>query len=566
MSLEHSSAPINAAPGIYALLIALSVGGAVGRILAVNSVDQIRLEQHLRKDHNQPDRQLQRPFLSGNDRSRWLTMRALVEKGTFAIDELVCEPNWDTIDMVRHQDDQGRWRIYSSKPPLLPVIMAGQYWLIHKLTGATLGTHPFEIGRIMLITWNVLPWWILLACTASLLQRYATNAWAGAAAMAILCFGTLLTPFLTVLNNHLHAAAAFAVVLWAVVRINSLRPQTSYASWAVAGAGCALAFASELPAAVLFPAVGVWLLSLSFRHTLLVAMPASALILVPYFGLNYWAHGSWSPPYAHRKDGPALAHVNVDEETFAREWLIELSANRLPNSAARLSVPVYEISQGTVVEPCLRAPANTKWNLFNPTTQSRARLVREADSVTLRAWDDWYDYDYECGGKKRQSYWRDAKNQAIVDQGEPNVLLYAVHCLMGHHGIFSLTPIWLLLPWSWLLTLREKNECLRGEQQALAAIACLATSLCLAFYLSRPLVDRNYGGTSSALRWMLWLIPVWIVTLVPLLNQIAHSAIGRRCVYVLCGLGMISASYPTWNPWTHPWLAQWMAYLGWIKL
>jgi hypothetical protein len=43
-------------------------------------------------------RRLQRPFLSANDRSRWLAVRALVERGTFAIDEIVIEPGWDTID------------------------------------------------------------------------------------------------------------------------------------------------------------------------------------------------------------------------------------------------------------------------------------------------------------------------------------------------------------------------------------------------------------------------------------------------------------------------------------
>ena len=49
------------------------------------------------------NRRKQRPFLSGNDRSRWDTIRALVEHGTYAIDDIVAEPNWDTIDMVQHR-------------------------------------------------------------------------------------------------------------------------------------------------------------------------------------------------------------------------------------------------------------------------------------------------------------------------------------------------------------------------------------------------------------------------------------------------------------------------------
>ena len=70
----------------------------------------------------------------------------------YAIDKVIQQPNWDTIDMVKHDG-----HLYSSKPPLLPTLMAGPYWVIHRLTGATLGTHPYEIGRFMLILVNVVP-------------------------------------------------------------------------------------------------------------------------------------------------------------------------------------------------------------------------------------------------------------------------------------------------------------------------------------------------------------------------------------------------------------------------
>src|ERR1700746_866143 len=92
-------------------------------------------------------------FWGDNARSRWATIRALVEHGTFAIDDIIAEPNWDTIDMVAHDDagngpaagSHGPLRFYSSKPTLLTTILAGEYWLIYRLTGATLGDHPYEI-------------------------------------------------------------------------------------------------------------------------------------------------------------------------------------------------------------------------------------------------------------------------------------------------------------------------------------------------------------------------------------------------------------------------------------
>ncbi len=55
--------------------------------------------------------------------------------------------------------------------------------------------------------------------------------------------------------------------------------------------------------------------------------------------------------------------------------------------------------------------------------------------------DNWYAYSYTLGGKERNSYWLDPQG---IDRGEPSKLDYAFHCLVGHHGLFSLTPMWLL--------------------------------------------------------------------------------------------------------------------------
>ena len=41
------------------------------------------------------------------------------------------------------------------------------------------------------------------------------------------------------------------------------------------------------------------------------------------------------------------------------------------------------------------------------------------------------------------SYWQ-PENLRGIDRGEASPLRYAFKCLIGHHGLFSLTPIWLL--------------------------------------------------------------------------------------------------------------------------
>ena len=118
----------------YVLLIVLTAGMVTGRILSVTAVDvevvetirlrsavdrqreQLKsrgvqgatLETELEKFRTKKSKELRlaRPFLSANDRSRWCTIRALVDEGTYAIDRIVTDPEdharWQTIDMVKH--------------------------------------------------------------------------------------------------------------------------------------------------------------------------------------------------------------------------------------------------------------------------------------------------------------------------------------------------------------------------------------------------------------------------------------------------------------------------------
>ncbi|HAC92677.1 MAG TPA: hypothetical protein DCF63_18905, partial [Planctomycetaceae bacterium] len=94
------------------------------------------------------------PFFSANDRSRGCTILALTVNGTYAIDQVIeiRDPNtkrrtWDTIDKVRHRGPDGKQHYYSSKPPLLPTMYAGGYWLVRSATGATLPGQTFFVGR-----------------------------------------------------------------------------------------------------------------------------------------------------------------------------------------------------------------------------------------------------------------------------------------------------------------------------------------------------------------------------------------------------------------------------------
>ncbi len=530
---------------IYTLLIVLAAGVMLGRILAVDSVDAELLEkarfdqipkkldqkrERLEAQGARPERieeelqrtreelresaQLCRPFLSANDRSRWCTVRALVEEpmrvpgAPYAIDRVTEEPGWDTIDMVKHHG-----HLYSSKPPLLPTLIAIPYWLIHQTTGATLGTHPYAIGRTLLILVNVVPLVVGFALLARLVERFGTTDWGRVFVMGTATFGTFLTTFAVVLNNHLPGAVCALVTLYAAVRI-WFDGRRRLVDFAIAGAFGALLVTNELPALALLALLGAALLWKAPRPTLLAFVPAVLVVAAAFFGTNWYAHRSLRPPYMHRS--PIEQGAGATGQPWRPKKLSEVNA---PDSEATL-----------------------------------AELVASTDK------DNWYDYYYVRGDVVYRSYWA---NRVGVDRGEPSPAVYALHVLVGHHGLFSLTPVWILTVAGLVLWLcRPGDRRLRELALWIGAVSLV----CLVFYLMRPQDDRNYGGMTCTFRWMLWFAPLWLVAMLPAADSLARRRWTRAAALVLLAVSALSASYPTWNPWTHPWLLDWLHYVGWIQV
>jgi hypothetical protein len=171
--------------------------------------------------------------------------------------------------------------------------------------------------------------------------------------------------------------------------------------------------------------------------------------------------------------------------------------------------------------------------------------------------DDWYRYTYTLDGKERTSYWNDPQG---IDRGEPSKAVYALHALAGHHGIFSLTPVWLLSAYGLTIWLIRGSP---RERQLAAGILVLSV-VCLTFYLGlRPQSDRNYGGMTSGFRWAFWFAPLWLVAMIPAADRLARSRWAMALGLVLLAFSVLSASYPTWNPWTQPWIYNWLESNGW---
>ena len=508
---------------IYTLLIVISAALMFGRIMAVDRVDfqqlqnsrlahiqsrldakeadlrtktdneeGIRAELEKTRQNLLRDAMFETPMLSGNDRSRWCTIRALVEPdmrvvrkvtnqdGTeryeyvwYAIDKVQDVKGWDTIDMVKHgrKNQPEKGYLYSSKPPLLPTLMAIPYAVMYLGSNGriTLENHPYYVVRITLLLVHLLPLvvgWFLLA---RLIERFGTTDWGRIFCVAFVCFGTFLSTFVVTLNNHLPAVFCVTVAMYCGVRV-FFDGETRLRYFFCAGFCSAFVVFCELPALSFLGLLGLAMLLKFPKQTLLAGAPAALLVLASHCITNYTAHETVIPAYGKR---------------------------------------------------------------------------------------DWYFYEYERGGIVRDSYW---KNPIGVDRGEPNRGDYILHSTVGHHGIFLLTPVWILSFLGLGMWLVYPFD-VRYRWTALGIL--LMSFIVFAFYMAMEQGNRNYGGMTCALRWMFWFAPMWSVPLVSVADRLSYLRIGRVFCLLLLAVSVFSAAYPIWNPWSMPWPYRLMVYWGW---
>src|SRR5262249_25521479 len=158
------------------------------------------------------------PMFSSNDKSRWATVRAIVDDGTFVIGKRVTPHptdrtkkyddqgiiakggGYETLDVVMNPDTH---ELYSSKPPLMWVVIAGEYWLLKKVFKWDIVRDRWLIVPAILLTVNVIPFAVYLVLLARLIETTGKSDFGRLLAFTAGCFGTFLTAFSGTLNNHL---------------------------------------------------------------------------------------------------------------------------------------------------------------------------------------------------------------------------------------------------------------------------------------------------------------------------------------------------------------------------
>ncbi len=486
-------------------------------------------------------------FHSANDRSRWATVRALGDHNTWEIDKVIKRGqsiDWYTIDQVRHIGADGYMHAYSSKPTLYPTMVAGIYKVIKALTGMEITQQPLWVPRIILMITNVLPWGIFLFFLAKLIDRVPVRDWSRYFVLAVAGFGTFLTTFSVTLNNHLPAAISVMIASYFLCRI-LWNQRNDWLCFFLCGLFAAFAAANELPALAFLTVVGAYCFVRSPAKTFSAFIPGVAIVVAGFFGTNFLAHGEWKPAYAHRSDGSEVINTSG-------EFRADLNEGRIPDAlkssvsqaAPDLNFAFPKVSEGDWPS----TPENiSRWVVRDSDSDAQYAIQNEngTNDFSVRKWSNWYEYP--------ESYWLASRQESKseVDRGQPDQLLYTFHCLFGHHGIFSLTPVW-LLAFAGMFVLVGNQ---RMQLQMFALMTIALTFVVLAFYIGyRPAMDRNYGGVTSALRWLFWLAPLWLVCMLPIVEWLGKSRNGRfLCIFLLIISGL-SAAWSMDNPWVHPWL------------
>ncbi len=402
------------------------------------------------------------PFMGANDISRWCTVWSLAEQGTYKIDDIHLKPGWHTIDKVLHED-----HFYSSKPPLLSTAVAGLYKGINATVGWDLEkSRKYTVSTILIII-NIIPFVLMLWVFTRILNEYARSEFTRVALLILLALGTLITPFLSTLNNHSLATACTIFSLYPAMQI-LINKRTSGHLYAICGFSAALICCLDLPAALYSVTLFVLLLRHSPTKTLTCFSIAALIPLGAFFYTNYLATGGIKPFYAY---------------------------------------------YGT----------------------------------------DKYEYVY----RGIPSHWT---NPAGIDSNADSFPVYLMHCTIGHHGIFSLTPAILLSVVSLAFVRRWKATSL----SLAIGIGTLLTLVIFGFYLSRT-QNYNYGGNTAGLRWLMWLIPFWIIAMIPLFDDFANRLSFRIVATILIGASIFSAAYSYTTPWRPPWLFALMQEWDWLK-
>jgi len=238
--------------------------------------------------------------------SRLASVYGLTHYGTWFIDNPGGgQPNpfeSETIDkvMVRGHIADGvirGGRLISSKPPILPLVMTGEYIVMHALCGWDLDSEE-DLPRIVFVMTLTLvggTYILSLVFFAKSLTVLQIRPPIRLYLLVALAFGTQLWGFSGKLSNHVPAAGLLVVALYLAIGIGSGRLQPTPWRFVMFGLAGALTVTIDLPMAAFIAAAGLALLIRFPGKTVGWAGAGASVPLLVHFGIMLVVTGSLLP-------------------------------------------------------------------------------------------------------------------------------------------------------------------------------------------------------------------------------------------------------------------------------
>jgi len=516
---------------IYGILITIAFAMACGRIISVQRVYEPAFHRDLKKDGDGrplwPEaRPEPMPTFGSNDRSRWATIRALVHDGTYVVGKRDQDVAVKTAVMQIGTMDPMQAAVvaqvgYQQRVTSQSGIIFSDGWqtidcVLHPETWDYYSSKPPLLSTILACLY-----WVM----------HSLFGWSLATHPA-----TVVRAMLILVN-----ALPFMGYLWLLVRIAETWGKSDWGKIYIVAAG---AFATT---------VTPFLITLN-NHTI----GTFSIMVAWYQTLEIWRC------LKERSQMPILG--------FA-------AAGFFASFAVTCELPALSFAVAIFALLLWWSPVRTLL-LFVPMALVPAIAFFATNYAAIGMWKPayaefkgpWYQYE--------GSHWKIlppelskkgidfAKN--VESRGE-----YALHVLVGHHGLFSLNPIWILaligmIAGSWRIRDIWRQALFRGTDAEATSdpfpwfvqpLGLLLTIVVTGFYIQDD--SANYGGFTNGLRWLMWLTPLWLTCLLPVADWLAERCTTRWLGGALLGVSIFSMCYQLWSPWRHPWIYDFMMELGW---
>ena len=440
--------------------------------------------------------------LTANDISRYCTVWSLLERGTYAIDE--CPWQKDTQDKVKKPDPFSKEspapeHYYSSKPPLFATLMAGVIYPFRKFSGVPLDAKVKQARVERSVQKEVKDQPGSFEFVKETPPPVVWEAYILYFKPAIVLFNVV--PFLAFLVLFARMLDRYAPNDWAYV----------FALVAAAWGNYLVVFNASLN-----------------NHTVA-------------------AYSAFFALYAFSKITDPLIKSRKLDFALAGFWAAFCACNEIPAGlfgALLFLILVVKDPKATAVY--FAAAALVPLVAFFATQYLAFGQLKPV-------YEEFGTKSYNYEG----SYWNTPLEFDWYNLHPESLPLYLFHMTLGHHGVFSLSPIFLFSLYACVRNIAGRGRALR----VISGLTLLLTLAMLAFYTWNPKA-RNYGGSTSGLRWLFWLIPFWLVVLPTGLASGQDRKGARWLMLGALAVSVFSAGYALRSPWSNPWIVDLLEHLN----